>query len=133
MFKKLSLASVALVSMATIIPAAADARPHSEYNQSRGYYGNPDYGRGGYYGNSDYSRNGYYGNSYYNRGGYYGRGDYRGRRCNGVTGTILGGAAGALIGRSLDNGYGDRAGGTILGGILGAVAGNAIDRGGCRY
>jgi len=132
MFKKLSLASVALVSIATALPAIADARPHGEYSQSQSYYGNSNYGRDGYYGNSAYSRNGYYGNSYYSRGGYYGRGDYRGRRCNGVTGTIVGGAAGALIGRSLDNSYGNRAGGTILGGILGAVAGNAIDRGDCR-
>jgi hypothetical protein len=132
MFKKLTLASIVLVSAATALPAAADARPYDRYAQSQGYYGNSNYNRGGYHGNSSYNRNGYYGNSYYGRGGYYGRGDYRGRRCNGVTGAIVGGAAGALIGRSLDNGYGDRAGGTIIGGILGAVAGNAIDRGGCR-
>ncbi|SRR5258706_8071482 len=51
------------------------------------------------------------------------------RRSDGTTGLIVGGVAGALIGRGLDNGG---ATGTILGAAGGALAGRAIDRGGSR-
>jgi hypothetical protein len=53
------------------------------------------------------------------------------RRDNGTTGLIVGGAAGALLGRSLD-GSGDRLLGTLLGGAGGALLGREIDRGGVR-
>jgi len=86
------------------------------------YYGRPYYGRA-YYAPVPYAR------------AYYGR-PYRGRhyRCgNGTTGAIVGGAAGALIGRDIArDGYrrrGDGTVGAILGGAVGALVGREIDRG----
>ena len=64
----------------------------------------------------------------------YWRGDdgrYRCRRSNGTTGLLIGGVAGALIGRSIDT-RGDRAVGTVLGAAGGALLGREIDRGGSR-
>lgn len=72
---------------------------------------------------------------YYDRNGYYngptwrGRdGRYRCRRSNGTTGLIVGGAAGALIGRELDGGR-DRTTGTIVGAAAGALIGREVQRG----
>lgn len=53
------------------------------------------------------------------------------RRSNGTTGILIGGVAGALIGRSIDN-RGDRAVGTILGAAGGALLGRAVERSGSR-
>ena len=50
------------------------------------------------------------------------------RRKNGTTGLIIGGAAGALLGRQLDGGQ-HRTLGTVLGGAAGALLGREIDRG----
>jgi hypothetical protein len=124
MFKKFTLAAAAGVAAIAVVPAAAEAQP-------RGYYSHGHHSRGynnGYYGRSGYN-NGYYGNRYYGRTNrqYYGR-----HRCSGTTGTIIGGAAGALIGRSMDGPRGGRATGTILGGVLGALAGRSIDKSDCR-
>lgn len=58
-------------------------------------------------------------------------GRYYCRRDNGTTGLIIGAAAGALIGRSLDGGE-DRTVGTILGAASGGMLGRAIDRGELR-
>lgn len=81
--------------------------------------------------------------SYYGSDGRYrqpkrlGRDDYvwRGRdgryyckRDNGTTGLIVGGVAGALLGRTIA-GRGDRTLGTLLGGAGGALLGRSIDRG----
>ena len=77
----------------------------------------------------------------HDQGAYQGRdnGAYQGRtwrgqdgrlRCrkpNGTTGLIVGGAAGALIGREVDGGR-SRTTGTILGAALGALAGRQIQR-----
>jgi uncharacterized protein YcfJ len=52
---------------------------------------------------------------------------YRCRRGRGTTGMIIGGAAGALIGRELDHGY-NRATGTILGAAGGALLGREVAR-----
>jgi glycine zipper 2TM protein len=49
------------------------------------------------------------------------------RRSDGTTGLIVGGGAGALIGRGIDS-RGRRGTGTILGAIAGAVVGSAIER-----
>ena len=49
------------------------------------------------------------------------------RRSDGTTGTIIGGGAGALIGRGIDR-RGERATGTIIGGVVGALLGRAIER-----
>jgi hypothetical protein len=74
----------------------------------------------------------------YNRDGYYNgptwrddRGRYRCRRSNGTVGLLVGGAAGALIGREIDGGR-DRTTGTIVGAAAGALIGREVDRGGRR-
>jgi len=51
------------------------------------------------------------------------------RRSDGTTGLVVGGVAGALVGRSIDT-RGDRTLGTLGGAAIGALAGRAIDRGG---
>ena len=58
-------------------------------------------------------------------------GRYRCRRENGTTGLIIGGAAGALLGREVDGGR-DRTLGTILGGAAGALLGREVDGHGLR-
>ncbi len=74
----------------------------------------------------------------YYRDGYYNgptwqdsRGRYRCRRPDGTVGLIVGGAAGALIGREIDGGR-DRTTGTIVGAAAGALLGREIDRGSRR-
>jgi hypothetical protein len=71
---------------------------------------------------------------YYDRNGNYVGPTWRGndgryycRRSNGTTGLIVGGAAGALIGRSIDGGR-NRATGTILGAAAGALIGREVQR-----
>ena len=49
------------------------------------------------------------------------------RRSDGSTGLIVGGGAGALVGRGIDS-HGRRGTGTIIGAIAGAVIGSAIER-----
>ena len=58
-------------------------------------------------------------------------GRYHCRRDDGTTGLIVGGAAGALLGRVLDGGR-ERTLGTLLGGAAGALLGREIDKGGLR-
>lgn len=53
------------------------------------------------------------------------------RKPNGTTGLVVGGVAGALVGRSIDTG-GDRTLGTLLGAGAGALAGREIERSGKR-
>jgi len=110
MFKKLSLAAVALsIGAAAIAPTAAEAQR---------YYGN-GYNNGGY----NYDRG-------YNARRYDNRHYYRDRRCSdGGTGTVIGAIAGGLLGRTVDT-RGDRLGGTLIGGVAGALAGRAIDKSG---
>ena len=80
----------------------------------------------------------------YRNGGYYGEPVYantrtwRGddgrtycRRSDGTTGLIVGGVAGALIGREVAGRRGDRTVGAILGAAGGALLGRAIERNGC--
>ena len=101
----------------------------SNYNQ--GYY-DQNYNQG-YYGqgyNQGYSNHGYYGQNGYNQR------DYGRNRCgSGTTGLIVGGAAGALIGREVSrsgnrNSYHRNNGtaGALIGGALGALAGRSIGR-----
>lgn len=49
------------------------------------------------------------------------------RRSDGTTGLVVGGGAGALVGRGIDGGR-NRAAGTIIGALIGAVVGSAVDR-----
>lgn len=54
------------------------------------------------------------------------------RRSDGTTGAIVGGGAGALVGRGIDR-HGERGTGTILGAVLGALIGHAVEQGSaCR-
>ncbi|MGZ8347674.1 MAG: glycine zipper 2TM domain-containing protein [Allosphingosinicella sp.] len=70
---------------------------------------------------------------YYRDGQYYGptwQGDdgrYYCRRSNGTVGLIVGGAAGALVGRQIDGGR-NRTTGTFLGAGAGALSGREIER-----
>ena len=120
MFRKITLATAAAA-------AQASHRDNRHYEQSyRGDYYNQGYYDQGYRSrryNRGYNQN-YYGNRYYN-----------GRRCSGTTGTIVGGVAGALLGREVTrNRYRGRSGttGAILGGAIGALAGRSIDKSSCR-
>lgn len=64
----------------------------------------------------------------------YWRGDngrYYCKKSNGTTGLLIGGVAGALVGRSIDT-RGDRATGTILGAAAGALLGREVDRNNSR-
>ena len=54
-------------------------------------------------------------------------GRYRCRKPDGTTGLVVGGVAGALLGRTIDT-RGDRTVGTLGGAILGGLAGREIDR-----
>ena len=118
-FRKLALTALIGASAVTALPAEADAR---DRHHRHGYYGHRDHDR--YSDRRDYRRD------YYRD---HRRSDYRDRRyyCrrgNGTTGLIVGGAAGALLGREVDR-YGDRVPGTIIGGAAGALIGREIDRG----
>lgn len=87
-----------------------------------------------------YDRYDRYDRGYYNQGSY-GEPVYRDtrvwrgedgrtycRKKNGTTGLIIGGAAGALLGREVDRGR-DRTLGTILGAAAGALIGKELDNG----
>ena len=106
MFKKITLGAAAAMTALTALPAAAQAQ---------------------------YYRDGYYqSRSAYNDGYYRGRNAYRPyKRCSGTTGTIIGGAGGALAGRAIDR-HGSRITGTILGAAAGALLGRTIDKSNCR-
>ncbi|EGD59779.1 hypothetical protein Y88_2563 [Novosphingobium nitrogenifigens DSM 19370] len=68
-------------------------------------------------------------NYYYDGPSWRGRdGRYYCRRSDGTTGLLIGGVAGALIGRGVAGPYGDRTLGTVLGAAGGALIGHAIDR-----
>ncbi len=56
-------------------------------------------------------------------------GRYHCRRPDGTVGTIVGGVAGALVGRTIDT-RGDRTVGTVVGGAAGALLGNKIAKSG---
>ena len=90
-----------------------------------------------------YRNNGYYNNGYsqpYNRGYDYRRDDYRydnryrNTRCkSGTTGTIIGAAAGGLIGNEVAR-RGDKSEGAIIGALLGGIAGRVVEKSGnARY
>ena len=56
------------------------------------------------------------------------RGRIRCRKPNGTTGLVVGGVAGALLGRTIDT-RGDRTLGTLGGAAAGALLGREVDRG----
>jgi hypothetical protein len=74
----------------------------------------------------------YYSNGYYNGPTWRGRdGRYYCRRSNGTTGLIIGGAAGALVGHSLDGGR-HHTTGTVVGALAGALVGREVQRSSAR-
>ena len=108
MLKKITLGTAAALTMFTAFPAAADAHPRGRAH--------------GYHNNSAHAR------SYYQDGYNQRRYADSNRRCrSGTTAAIVGGAAGALLGREVA-GRRDRTLGTILGGAAGALGGRAITR-----
>lgn len=125
--KTFMLSAAALAAALPVFPAAADPPPWA-----------PAYGRRAHEAqvyNSGYYNQGY-DNGYYDQG-YSGR-TWRGRdgrvycrRSNGTTGLIVGGAAGALLGRSIDGGR-NRTVGTLIGGAAGALLGREVQRSGSR-
>lgn len=124
--------SLALPSMMAVsLPAAAATWRAPSADQSMVYHNDDD--RGDRYRGDRYDR-GYYGRSGYAEPVYNGtpvwRGDdgrYYCKKKNGTTGLIIGGAAGALIGRSIA-GRGDNTLGTILGAAGGALLGREVAR-----
>jgi len=156
-FKSAALALLAPVMVLTASPALADPdyyRGHNGWHNSErkrdrweerrgeryrdGYRG--EY-RGDYrtdYRNNDYRNdyrndsrnNGYYGEPVYNNARTWRGDDGRThcRRSDGTTGLIVGGVAGALIGREVAGRRGDRTVGAILGAAGGALLGRAIDK-----
>jgi hypothetical protein len=160
-FKNAALALIAASTVAAAAPATAAVPTHgsaavvaSQWNEGwdgerwehsrhrREWRGHRDYGRR--YDRGDYRDNdrGYYRS--YDRA-YYGEPVYRNsrvwrgndgryycRRSNGTTGLLIGGAAGALLGREVAGDYGDRTLGAILGAAGGALLGREIDNGGSR-
>ena len=123
MLKKFAISAAAAATALTALPAAAQAQYYDGYRDGGRYeqsYRGDRYRRG-------YQQQRHYDNRYYGRTNRY---DDR-RGCSGTTGTIVGGAAGALLGRSLDGGY-NRTTGTIAGGLVGALLGREVGKSGCR-
>lgn len=155
--RKMILALAAAAATVTAVPAAADPpswapahgrRAHdreAEYRRYDGYDRRYDDNDRRYNGYDGYDRGNQNRGTYDPYGRYYeprvlGRGDqvwqgtdgrYYCRRGNGTTGLIIGGAAGALLGRALDGGR-SRTLGTLLGGAAGALLGREVARGGMR-
>lgn len=94
-------AAAAMAVPATLALPVESAEAQRRYYDNRGYYNGPTW----------------QGND----------GRYYCRRPNGTTGLIVGGAAGALIGREIDGGR-DRTVGTIVGAAAGALIGREIER-----
>ena len=128
--KKLILSAAALATILPVVPAVADPPSWAPAYGRRAHDYNNGYYNQGY--NNGYYNNGYYAQGYGNQG-YDGpvwrgrNGRYYCRRSNGTTGLLVGGAAGALIGRSIDGGR-DRTAGTLIGGVAGALLGREVQR-----
>lgn len=115
--RKLVMATVLSASMLAGMPSVAQA--HDDRGWHRGHYDHDD-DRGRHWGRGYYAERGprYDGHR---------RGYYHDCRTSGTTGLIVGGAAGALLGRSIDR-YGDRTPGTVIGAGAGALLGREVDR-----
>jgi hypothetical protein len=109
---------IALTLAALVIPAATPALARDHYGDHRRY-------------DREYDRDGRYYEPHRVRRDdvWRGRdGRYYCKRGNGTTGLLVGGAAGALLGREIDGGE-HRTTGTVLGAAGGALLGREIDRG----
>ena len=108
--KKIALALAATGLMVPAVPAMADHHRGRHYQSQQRYYTTDN-------------------------GIRYWRGDDGRRYCkrsNGTVGLIVGGAAGALVGRAVDT-RGERATGTILGAAAGALLGREVQRSRSTY
>lgn len=152
--KNTALALVAASTVAAAVPASAAVLPQAQVSTAVAAQWNEGWnGESWEHGRRDRDWRGdrYYGRGYdrdYYRGNdrrYYGDPVYRNtrvwrgndgryycRRSNGTTGLLIGGAAGALLGREVAGDYGDRTLGAILGAAGGALLGREVDRGGSR-
>jgi outer membrane lipoprotein SlyB len=121
MFKKITLGVAAALTALSALPAAAEAHGRNGYYDDR-------YAQS--YRDDRYARS--YNDGYYRDRTYRDSRSYRGdRRCSGTTGTIVGGAAGALAGRAIDS-RGSRTTGTLLGAAAGALLGRQVGKSTCR-
>jgi hypothetical protein len=109
--KAIMAAALTAATMTAVIPSASYAR-HDDRRGHREYRG-------------DHHR----GDRYVDRRGYRNNDRYRCQKSGGTTGLLVGGVAGALLGRAVDT-RGERTTGTVLGAGAGALAGRAIDRNG---
>ncbi|MFM5893686.1 MAG: glycine zipper 2TM domain-containing protein [Novosphingobium sp.] len=125
--KKTVISAVIAATALTSVPAFGDPPPWAPAHGRRAHERYEEYDRG---------YDGGYQRQYYRTGNgiAYWRGDdgrYYCRRSNGTTGLLIGAAAGALLGRSIDR-RGDRSTGTILGAAAGALLGREVERSSAR-
>ncbi|MBL8656871.1 MAG: glycine zipper 2TM domain-containing protein [Altererythrobacter sp.] len=129
-------------SAVSITPAPVATTPATALGMTAVAYGDRDdrYDRRGDHGRRDYRDNrgydrygnypGYRGQAYPPRGYYNNAPNYNYcRRSSGTTGMIVGGGAGALLGREVAGRYGDRTLGAVIGAAGGALLGRSLDRG----
>ena len=144
--RKFIIAAVLAAVTVPMAPALADRdRGHGWNDERHGgkHYNRRDDDRRDYR-DDRRGKNYWKGDRYYSNGRYDGRrmshndrvyrggdGRYYCKRNDGTTGLIIGAAAGALLGRTVDT-NGDRMLGTLLGGGAGALLGREIDRGEVR-
>ncbi|MBT0669924.1 glycine zipper 2TM domain-containing protein [Novosphingobium profundi] len=134
-FIKATALAAASASIATAVPASAAVQSYgpasatqfhapgeetSAYGRDRYRYSREDRRRG-------YGRDRYRGYDRPTRVWRGNNGRYYCRKQDGTTGLLIGGAAGALLGREIDGGR-DRTVGTLLGAVGGALLGREIDR-----
>jgi len=138
LIKKSALALAAGGIALTAVPAtAADFRApgyHAQQDDSWNQYRRDRDRNRDYRGNRGYNNNRYgYGEPVYRNTRVWRGNDGQTycRKKDGTTGLIIGGAAGALLGREIDS-RGDRSLGTILGAAAGALLGKEVDQGGSR-
>jgi len=144
LLKTAALAVAATGMAATALPASAAGFHARGYNAAPEHDAWNRHGRGHKRGHSYNSYNTYGGYNAYNTRYAQAEPVYRDtrvwrgadgqtycRKRDGTTGLIIGGAAGALLGREIDGGR-DRTLGTILGAAAGALLGREIDGHGTR-
>lgn len=125
------------------VVTGSDAGWNSDRGRHRGWYGDDD--RDEDRDDDRYERryegrsNGYRNRGYYDEPVYRNTRVWRGddgraycRHKDGTTGLLIGGAAGALLGREVAGRHGDRTMGLILGAAGGALIGRSIDRNNSR-
>lgn len=123
MLRKVFMGVALVASASTALPSVAMAKDHGHKHGHHGKHHGYDDDRGRRY---DGERR-YYSDRYAEPRRYYSdsRPAYRCGKTGGTTGLILGGAAGALLGRAIDT-RGERTTGTILGAGAGALLGREV-------